>query len=86
MSIKHTSIFQSKALQNLPKSGFLVWKQTIWQPAPLQFHIYYPVFVVGLAARHILFYHEWIEIWRTHLHWRHLGKTAIRFRLTESCT
>jgi hypothetical protein len=24
MSIKHTSIFQSKALQNLPKSGFLV--------------------------------------------------------------
>jgi hypothetical protein len=24
--------FQSKALQNLPKLGFLVWKETIWQP------------------------------------------------------
>jgi hypothetical protein len=32
MSIKHINIFQSKALQNLPKLGFLVLKQTIWQP------------------------------------------------------
>jgi hypothetical protein len=32
MTIKYTSIFHSKALQNLPKLGFLVWKQTIWQP------------------------------------------------------
>jgi hypothetical protein len=32
MVIKYTKIFHSKALQNLPKSGFLVWKQTIWQP------------------------------------------------------
>jgi hypothetical protein len=32
MAIKYTSIFQSKVLQNLPKMGFLVWKQTIWQP------------------------------------------------------
>jgi hypothetical protein len=32
MVIKYTNIFHSKALQNLPKLGFLVWKQTIWQP------------------------------------------------------
>jgi hypothetical protein len=24
--------FQSKALENLPKLEFLVWRQTIWQP------------------------------------------------------
>jgi hypothetical protein len=30
--IKYINIFRSKALQNLPKLGFLVWKQTIWQP------------------------------------------------------
>jgi hypothetical protein len=38
MTTKYTSIFHSKALQNLPKFEFLVWKQTIWQPwlwAPL---------------------------------------------------
>jgi hypothetical protein len=29
---RYTNIFHSKALQNLPKLGFLVWKQTIWQP------------------------------------------------------
>jgi hypothetical protein len=33
MIIKYTSIFHSKALQNLPKLRFLVWKQTIWQPS-----------------------------------------------------
>jgi hypothetical protein len=32
MAIKSRNIFQSKALQHLPKLGFLVWKQTIWQP------------------------------------------------------
>jgi hypothetical protein len=32
ITIKYTSIFYSKVLQNLPKLGFLVWKQTIWQP------------------------------------------------------
>jgi hypothetical protein len=32
MPIKYTNIFSSKALQNLPKFGFLVWKHTIWQP------------------------------------------------------
>jgi hypothetical protein len=32
MVIKNTKIFHSKALQNLPKLGLLVWKQTIWQP------------------------------------------------------
>jgi hypothetical protein len=32
MAIKYINIFQSKALQNLLKLGFLVWKQTIWQP------------------------------------------------------
>jgi hypothetical protein len=32
ITIKDTSIFQSRTLQNLPKFGFLVWKQTIWQP------------------------------------------------------
>jgi hypothetical protein len=33
-SIKHTNIFHCKALQNLPKLRFLVWKYTIWQPWP----------------------------------------------------
>jgi hypothetical protein len=28
---KYTNIFHSKALQNLPKFGFLVGKNTIWQ-------------------------------------------------------
>jgi hypothetical protein len=32
MVIKYTKIFHSKTHQNLPKFGFLVWKQTIWQP------------------------------------------------------
>jgi hypothetical protein len=32
MVIKYTKIFHSKTVQNLPKLGFLVWKQTIWQP------------------------------------------------------
>jgi hypothetical protein len=32
MAIKYSNIFQSKAIQNLPKLGLLVWKQTIWQP------------------------------------------------------
>jgi hypothetical protein len=32
MVIKDTKSFYSKTLQNLPKLGFLVWKQTIWQP------------------------------------------------------
>jgi hypothetical protein len=31
-SIKYTLTFHGKTLQNLPKFGFLVWKQTIWQP------------------------------------------------------
>jgi hypothetical protein len=30
--IKYTNIYNSKALQILPKLGFLVRKQTIWQP------------------------------------------------------
>jgi hypothetical protein len=32
MTIKYTNIFNSKALQNLPKLEFLVIKYTIWQP------------------------------------------------------
>jgi hypothetical protein len=32
MAIKYINIFRSKALQNLPKLRFLVWKRTIWQP------------------------------------------------------
>jgi hypothetical protein len=35
VSIKYTSIFHCKTLQNLPKFVFLVWKQTIWQPCIL---------------------------------------------------
>jgi nuclear transport factor 2 (NTF2) superfamily protein len=35
VSIKYTIIFHCKTLQNLPKFGFLVWKQTIWQPCPV---------------------------------------------------
>jgi hypothetical protein len=34
MDIKNTNIFHRKALQNLPKFGFLVWKQTIWHGNP----------------------------------------------------
>jgi hypothetical protein len=30
--LKYINIFPSKALQNLPKLGFLVRKETIWQP------------------------------------------------------
>jgi hypothetical protein len=32
MTIQYTNIFHSKALQNLRKLGFLVWKHIIWQP------------------------------------------------------
>jgi hypothetical protein len=32
MAIKYINIFQSKVLQNFPKLGVLVWKQTIWPP------------------------------------------------------
>jgi hypothetical protein len=32
VSIKYSNIFHCKTLQNLPKFGFLVLKQTIWQP------------------------------------------------------
>jgi hypothetical protein len=32
MTIKCKPIFHSKALQNIPKMGFLVRKYTIWQP------------------------------------------------------
>jgi hypothetical protein len=32
MALKYINIFQSRALQNLPKLGFWVWKETIWQP------------------------------------------------------
>jgi hypothetical protein len=32
MAVKYINLTQSKTLQNLPKLGFLVWKQTIWQP------------------------------------------------------
>jgi hypothetical protein len=32
MAIKYINIFQSKALQIIPKLGFLVCNQTIWQP------------------------------------------------------
>jgi hypothetical protein len=31
IAIKYINIFQSRALQNWPKLGFLVWKETIWQ-------------------------------------------------------
>jgi hypothetical protein len=42
MAIKYINIFQSKAIQNLPKSGFLVWKQTIWQPCSTSTRNLYP--------------------------------------------
>jgi hypothetical protein len=32
VAIKYINIIQPKALQNLSKFVFLVWKQTIWQP------------------------------------------------------
>jgi hypothetical protein len=32
MAIKYTNTFHFKTLQNLPKLGFLVRKETIWQP------------------------------------------------------
>jgi hypothetical protein len=39
MIIKYNNIFHSKAIQNLPKLGFLVWKQTIWQPRQNHFFL-----------------------------------------------
>jgi hypothetical protein len=30
--MKYTNLSHCKALQNLPKFGFFVWKYTIWQP------------------------------------------------------
>jgi hypothetical protein len=32
MAIENTNLFHSKALQNVPNFGLLVWKRTIWQP------------------------------------------------------
>jgi hypothetical protein len=32
MALKYTNIFHRNTLQNLPKSVFLVWRRTIWQP------------------------------------------------------
>jgi hypothetical protein len=32
LAIKYANLFHFKALQNLPKLGFLDWKDTIWQP------------------------------------------------------
>jgi hypothetical protein len=32
MAIEYTNFFHYKALQNLPKFGFSVRKQNIWQP------------------------------------------------------
>jgi hypothetical protein len=40
MVIKYNNIVHSKALQILPKLGFLVWKQTIWQPWSVSAVIY----------------------------------------------
>jgi hypothetical protein len=34
MDIKYTNIVHYQTLENLPKMGFLVWKNTIWQPCP----------------------------------------------------
>jgi hypothetical protein len=39
MGIKYNNIIHSKALQNLPKFGILVWKYTIWQPGNGQFSV-----------------------------------------------
>jgi hypothetical protein len=36
MGIKYTKIFHGKTPQNLPKLGFSVGKQTIWQACFLQ--------------------------------------------------
>jgi hypothetical protein len=36
MAIQYSSSFNCKTLQILPKSGFLVWKYTIWQPCSWQ--------------------------------------------------
>jgi hypothetical protein len=32
MVLKYTKIFHCQTIQNIPKLGFLVRKQTIWQP------------------------------------------------------
>jgi hypothetical protein len=32
VSVKHTNVFHCRTLQNVPNFGFLVWKQTLWQP------------------------------------------------------
>jgi hypothetical protein len=52
MAIKYINIFQSKALQNLPKLGFLIRKVPIWQPWPKTFkemiHLEYFCLLLGL--------------------------------------
>jgi hypothetical protein len=47
MAIKYINIFPPKALQNLPKSEFLVWKETIWPP----WHAYIPTRTSSIALQ-----------------------------------
>jgi hypothetical protein len=64
MDITYTNIFDFKALQNLPKLGFLVWKYTIWQPCfwddPFRINVKYENreliswWRVGLSIKNIL--------------------------------
>jgi hypothetical protein len=62
MAIKYINIFPPKGLQNLPKSEFLVRKETIWQPwVGAHWDRFIPFFsivfvIVVLAARLIRFH------------------------------
>jgi hypothetical protein len=50
MSVKYSNSFQSRAHQNLPKLGFLVSKETIWQPWYRNVHLPWYVTVNALLV------------------------------------
>jgi hypothetical protein len=76
VSIKYTNIFHYKTPQNLSKLGFLVRKQTIWQPCfSLLLHL-----MIGWSL--VVRYWEFMT-WRTLKHFQAsdylMGRVARRF-------
>jgi hypothetical protein len=62
MAKEYTNVFHSKALKNLPKFGFLVWKNTIWQPccqAENEFIFSFMHFALSLEAFNIMTNADW---------------------------
>jgi hypothetical protein len=94
MDIKFTNIFNCKALQNLPKFVFLVWKYTIWQPftTPFLQSVFHTNFFWGRKKQQLLktnssrtiFSAEKMGPWRIsslpmRLCFQHFGKKYIYF-------